>query len=370
MKKRYFPTLAIVFALLLTLLMIPKARKLTSPDFKVFYVAARHVLVDPENLYRVSPDRYLYPPSAAILLTPFALTDHYVFFQWAWHALLGIVLGALALVSGPALLSLVVLTRYLLNTFGYGQINLVVLGLVALAGAWLKRRPAAAGTAWAAAVGFKVYPAVFAPIFLPRGQRRGFLFGLAAGLLLLLLPLVVFGPTLGITLYGEFIAALRDKGSPLHSHNQSLQALLMRLFSGQSFYLHAIGETNWTIATLPEGLVRAVAYAVGGLLAALSWKKALAEPEKTDGLLSAGAFSFLFLSHLVWKDYLLFLYFPLREGFDRWPRRYSYAVAAGFLALATFSSMDIVGPALSTRFDAAGIHFWGIVLVWMTWIRR
>lgn len=370
MRNNKFFLAAIAFALLLTVATIPKARKLGSPDFRVFHVAARHVLVDPENLYRISPDRYLYPPSAAVLLTPFALTDNFSVFQWLWHGMLGILLAALASVSGAALAAMLLLTRYLANSFGYGQINLVVMAILFLAGYCLRKRPAGAGAAWAVATGFKVYPAIFAPMFLPAGQRRGFFWGAGAGALLLLLPFVVFGPALGLQLYGEFLEALRAKGSPLHSHNQSFTALFLRLFSGQGFELHGVGETNWSVFAVPEGLLRAAAYGVGGALVLLSWRKALRQPARVSGLLSAGAFSVIFLSHIVWKDYLLFLYFPLTELFSRLPRRRAYLLAGLFLALVTLSSMDVVGAALSSRLDAACIHLWAAVLVWTAWIRN
>lgn len=371
MKKHGLKIWAVGFALLFTLVMIPKARKLTSPDFKVFYVAARHVLVDPENLYRVSPDRYLYPPSAAILLTPFAVTEHYAFAQWAWHGLLGVTLAFLGAASAGALAALVVLSRYLAISFGYGQINLIVIGILALAGFYLRRaKSGGAGAAWAVATGFKVYPAVFAPLFLPRGRWRGFAVGMATGSGLLLLPFVVFGPTLALQLYGEFLEALRAKGLPLYSHNQSIPALLLRFLGGQPFYLQAVGDLDWSIAAWPVVYVRALAYAIGGMLAALSWRKARREPAAVDTALSAGAFSVIFLSHIVWKDYLLFLYFPLRELFAAWPRRRSFLLAGALVAVITLSSMDVVGAPLATRFDAAGIHLWAGVLVWLAWIRK
>jgi hypothetical protein len=357
----------LAFALVIGLAMIPKTKILGSPDFKVFYVAARHVIVDPENLYRVSPDRYLYPPSAAVLLTPFAITDNFEFFRWAWHGMLMVLLGLLSGVSGAALAAMLVLTRYLLNTLGYGQINLFVLSLLALAGWALSRRKLSlAGGAWAIATGFKVYPAVFGLAFLPKKRWPALLWGLGVGALLLLLPILVFGPSLAGQLYQEFFHALRDKGSPLHSHNQSIQALVMRLFSGQSFPLHSVGETNWSVMVLPEMLVRAAAYLLGAVLVALSWKKA----KKVDDAWSAGAFTILFLSHIVWKDYLLFLYFPLRQLFATLPKKQAWALGMGFLVLVTVSSMDVVGAPLASRLDAACIHLWAAILVWCVWIKR
>jgi hypothetical protein len=100
MKRGRVLLLAAILALGLCLGTLKKAGSLGSPDFKVFYTAARHVFTDPENIYRVSPDRYLYPPSTALLLTPFGFSENYPAHQWAWHGLLGAVLFALSSVSG------------------------------------------------------------------------------------------------------------------------------------------------------------------------------------------------------------------------------------------------------------------------------
>ncbi|RZA04266.1 MAG: hypothetical protein EOP11_15485 [Proteobacteria bacterium] len=112
-----------------------------------------------------------------------------------------------------------------------------------------------------------------------------------------------------------------------------------------------------------------MALALGGLAAALSWKKAMRDPDSVDGALSAGAFSLLFLSHIVWKDYFLFLYFPLRELFAKLARPRAIGLGLAFLALVTFSSMDIVGAPFAARLDAGGIHLWAGVLIWATWLK-
>lgn len=360
---------AALFALVITLATIPRAAKLDSPDFKVFYVAARHVLTEPANLYKISPDRYLYPPSAAILLTPFAFTENFAFHQWVWHGLLGLIVFALASGGGAALAAMAVLCRYLANSFGYGQINLIVMGLLALAGLWLARRPQRAGGVWALAVSLKVYPVVFAPAFFPKESRKGILAAAAAGSAILLLPFLVFGPSLAIQLYGEFFTALESKGMPLHSHNQSITALLLRLFTDQSFHLHSVGDTQWTLLALPQGAVVATAWAFGAVFTALSWLRAK-DRRSGEAFLSAAAFSIIFLSHIVWKDYLLFLFFPLAEVFRRYPRRQAVMIAVAFLLPITLSSPDIVGFKAATRLDAACIHLWAAILVWIAWWRK
>jgi hypothetical protein len=216
------------------------------------------------------------------------------------------------------------------------------------------------------AVSLKVYPLVFAPAYLKKGSRRAWLGALAAGLALLSLPLLCFGPALGVSLYGEFLQALRSKGLPIYSHNQSFAALGLRLFTDQPFLLLGYGQTQWTLAQLPAGLVSAAALALGALLAAVSWGKFF---RKGGDPASAAAFCILFLSHIVWKDYLLFLYFPLKEIFRLAPRRFSYALAAAVLAVVTFSSPDVLGAAVATRLDGACIHLWTAVLVWIAWLR-
>lgn len=371
MKKGRALVLAAVLALGLALGTLKKARSLESPDFKVFYTAARHVFTDPENIYRVSPDRYLYPPSTAVLLTPFALTDRYPVHQWSWHAALALIVFCLSSASGAGLAAMIVLTRYLAISFSYGQINLVVIGLLALAGrAGLRGRWGAGGALWALAAAVKVYPLALAPMFFPRARWRGFL---AAGLVLLfllLLPFLVFGPALAAQLYSEFLGAIESKGLPLHSHNQSIAAFLQRVFTSQEFYLHAVGPMRWGVLELDPAFLRGLAWALGGLLAALSWMRAWARGLDPSSALSAGAFSILFLSHIVWKDYLLFLYFPLRELFARLTRRQAWALGAGVIALITASSPDLVGHPLSTRLDAACIHLWAALVVWAVWWRK
>lgn len=366
MLRRRLVILAFFFALVISVATARKARSLGSPDFKVFYTAAHFVLSEPANMYRVSPDRYLYPPSTAILLSPFGLLP-YTVAQWLWHGILGLLLFVFCSLSWPSFFAMALLTRYLTISFFYGQINLPVLALLAGAGMWLRTRAEVAGVFWAFATSIKVYPAVFAPAFLPSKERRGLWTGMAAGFLLLLLPVLFFGPALAVDLYQQFFAALGAKGMPLHSHNQSFAALLLRTLTDDHFYLHAVGDEKWTLLKLNPVFVRGLALAIGGALAVCSWWKVLRKGEAWAT--SATAFSVLFLSHIVWKDYSLLLYFPLLEIFGRLPKRKAIQLGAACLAVITLSSPDIVGHPLSTRLDAACVHLWVAVLVWGTWMR-
>jgi len=363
--------IAAVLALCIALGTLKKAKSLGSPDFKVFYTAAQHARKSPENIYRLSPDRYLYPPSTAILLSPFAFTDSYAIHQWSWHGFLAITLFALASLSGAALAAMVLLVRYLAITFSYGQINLVLIGLLAYIG-WLARRDkwALSGALWALATSLKVYPVVLAPFFVPRVRWGAFLGASVLGLGLVLSPFLFFGFSLGTDLYEEFFQALQSKGLPLHSHNQSIAAFLLRVFTDQEFYLHAVGPSRWGVLTISPAILGALAWGIGGSLVSLSWWRAWRRGLSSEVALSAAAFSILFLSHIVWKDYLLFLFFPLREIFARLSRRQCWLFGGAFLAMVTFSSPDIVGHPISTRLDAACIHLWAAALVWWAWWKK
>ncbi len=350
---------------------VKKARGLESPDFKVFYTAARHALVDPENIYRISPDRYLYPPSTALLLTPFAFSDFYPLHQWSWHTLLAVILFALSSISGAALAAMAVLTRYLAITFNYGQINLVVIGLMAFAGySGMRGRWMGGGVLWALASGLKVYPFAFGPVFLTRARWKAWAGALLLAALFALAPFVIFGPALGAQLYREFLVALGNKGLPLHSHNQSISAFLQRVFSNQEFYLHAVGPMRWGVLDLSPSLLRGIAVVIGASLALASWLRAWKRGLDPASALSAGAFSILFLSHIVWKDYLLLLYFPLRELFASLGKKQAWALGIGIVLLITSSSPDLVGAPLATRMDAASIHLWAAGLVWAVWWKK
>lgn len=359
---------AALFAFALCLATVPKARKLESPDFKVFYTAARHAVETPGDMYKKSPDRYLYPPSTAPLLVPFAFSENYPFHQWTWHAFLGILLFLLARVSWAALAAMALLTRYLAVTFGYGQINLLVMASLAAAGVNLGKN-ALSGSLFVFATSLKVYPAVLFPAYLRRFSWGSALGMAGTALALFLFPLLLFGWAPGWELYRDFFLALADKGLPVYSHNQSFSALLLRLFSDQSFLLHGVGETKWTLAALAPGAVRSFALLLGASLSGFTWWKAWRRNE-VDSFLSAAAFSVLFLSHIVWKDYLLLLYFPLRELFSRLEKRPAWTLAGVILAIVTFSSPDVLGAGAASRLDAACIHLGLAILVWGTWWKR
>lgn len=356
--------IAALFAIVITVATATKAKNLGSPDFKVFYTAAQFAHTSPELMYRVSPDRYLYPPATAIFLEPFAFSDNYEMHRWIWHFILGTLLFLLCADSWASLLAMLLLTRYLTITFFYGQINLPLIALMAAAGASFGKN--ISGFFWAFATCLKIYPAVLFPAYLVRGRRKAILTAGFTMLVVLLLPFLYFGWQQGIFLYGEFLWALKAKGLPLHSHNQSISSLLLRLFTDQKFHLHSVDDLKWTLYVLPVWLLKTVALCIGGCIAFFSWKIALKRGTAAAAL-SAAAFSMLFLSHIVWKDYILMLYFPLKEILTHLPRRKAWIYGGIFLSIVTLSAPDVFGFQISSRLDAACVHLFAAILVWTTW---
>ncbi len=100
-------------------------------DFSVFYEAWRLVLTGHgSDIYRVSPDRFLYAPGFAWLLSPLGLLPRNISLL-IWCLMKAAVVAFVALSFGGTLESLwavVLLARPLLIDFQYGQVNTLILG--------------------------------------------------------------------------------------------------------------------------------------------------------------------------------------------------------------------------------------------------
>lgn len=357
---------ALLFSLLIAGLTAPKVKALDSPDFKVFYTAGRHAVHSPELLYTVSPDRYLYPPEASLFFIPFSLTDRWELHRWSWHFFLASVLFLLASGSWAALGSAALLSRYLAINFGYGQVNLVVLALMIFVSALLARKKIAAGIVWAIACLTKIFPAVQLVEFLLRRRFSELALAATAVIGLVLITVGFWGWDTALSLHQQFFSAIGSKGLPLHSHNQSFSALFLRLCTHEVFELHTVAYVSWGVVSLPAWLAKALAFMLGGALSYFSWRKAALRALPWD-FCAAALFSVLFLSHLVWKDYFVFLFVPLCQILEVRQRGWIPLVVV-FVMLVTLSSRDVVGPYNAAFLDAACIHLWAAILVWWGWV--
>ncbi len=344
----------------------PRMLRLDSPDFKVFHVAAKHALYQPENLYKISPDRYLYPPSTALLLAPFGFTDSWRFHQWSWHLVISLVVFFLAKQSWFFFFGILCLNRYLAINFGYGQINPLLLLMVFVTSRSLALNKSWAALTWPLASILKVYPLVQGIEFLHRRRWRELALAAAMFLLLLFLPFVFWPVDLAIELHRQFFQALEAKGLPTDSGNQSLLALFVRFFTLQPFQLHPFGEVQWGFATISRDLLSVAFFAVAGISLFFTWKKAIARKLALDSAAAMG-FSLIFLSHIVWKDYFIFLLFPLVQFLELKPARWKGIIGV-YLAMVYLSSPEIITHYWSARLDAINIHYWAAIWIWVHWL--
>ncbi|MCO5144531.1 MAG: glycosyltransferase 87 family protein, partial [Oligoflexia bacterium] len=272
--------------------------------------------------------------------------------------------------SWAKIFSMLLLTRYLLITFGYGQVNLALLAGLSLLSTNLSSRWK--GFVWASVSVIKIYPLVFGLGFLLQKAKAVLLSAMISLFLFSLIPLFYLWKS-PFFLYEEFLRSLESKGFPLHSHNQSISALLQRAFTDQEFPLHAVGVEKWAFLQLDIGFVKIIAFLVGALLSGSIWWLAFKknkEKHNFEYYLAAGSFSVLFLSHIVWKDYLLFLFFPLAQIFkDQTPKHLKTLAVLSLLFVTLFSSPDVMGAPLGTRLDAACIHLWGALFIALIWAK-
>jgi hypothetical protein len=215
-------------------------------DFNVYYRAGHRVLHG-HAIYPVDDsDRFLYAPIFAIAFAPLAaLPRHlaqFVFFAINAFSLIELILGAgvilfgrerqlpAALIVVPVLLSF----RFIDNNFDHGQINLPTLALIVWAIIYAdESHDAWAGLMLAAAILIKPF-AILAAIHL--AIRRHFAtlgWTVVAGLALIVVPFVIFGPRGWIDQTGAYATAVASMTNRYRTMltNQSAVSAVARLMS-------------------------------------------------------------------------------------------------------------------------------------------
>jgi hypothetical protein len=215
-------------------------------DFNVYYRAGHRVLLGHAIYPPDDSDRFLYAPIFAIGFAPLALLPRhlaqFVFFLINAFSLIELILGAgvilfgrerqlpAALIVVPVLLSF----RFIDNNFDHGQINLPTLALIVWAIAYAdESHDASAGLMLAAAMLIKPF-AVLAAIHLAI-RKRFFTLGWAvvAGVALLVVPVVIFGPRGWIDQTAAYLTAIASMTNRYRTMltNQSAVSAVARLMS-------------------------------------------------------------------------------------------------------------------------------------------
>ena len=215
-------------------------------DFNVYYRAGHRVLRGLAIYPPADSDRFLYAPVFAILFAPLAaLPRHlaqFVFFAVNAFSLIELILGAgvilfgrerrlpAALIVVPVLLSF----RFIGNNIEHGQINLPTLALIVWAIIYAgESRDGLAGLMLAAAILIKPF-AVLAALHLAIRRRFGALgWAVAAGIALIVVPIVIFGPHGWIDQTGAYLNAVASMTNRYRMMltNQSAVSAVARLMS-------------------------------------------------------------------------------------------------------------------------------------------
>ena len=215
-------------------------------DFNVYYRAGYRALHGLAIYPPDDSDRFLYAPIFAVGFAPLAaLPRHlaqFVFFAVNAFSLIELILGAgvmlfgrarrlpAALIVVPVLLSF----RFINNNFEHGQINLPTLALIVWAIVYAdESHDAWAGLMIAAAVLIKPF-AILAALHLAIRRRFAAVgWAVVAGVALLIVPIVVFGPRGWLDQTGAYAVAIASMANRYRTMltNQSAVSAFARLMS-------------------------------------------------------------------------------------------------------------------------------------------
>lgn len=254
-----------------------------------------------------------HPPGAVLLGLPFGLLTSYHQAAALWNGLsLAALLTAVAVMLAELrvrispwlwlpLLGAAMLYNPLRQQVNQGQLNGVLLLVLTLAWqSWRRERPALTGTWLALATVLKLFPGLLFLLLLARGQWRGLLVGMAAGLGLTLMGVVILGVPAHVDYVTKVLPAVHD--FRCGKLNASLPGLFTKLFVGSEFekvqpWL-AAPAVAWGL-TLAAGL---------GLAALVIWQ---ARRRPADQAFCVALTAMTLASPITWDHSLLLLTLPL-----------------------------------------------------------
>ena len=287
-------------------------------DFNVYYRAGHRVLHGHAIYPSDDSDRFLYAPIFAIAFAPLALLPRhlaqFVFFAINAFSLIELILGAgvilfgrerklpAALIVVPVLLSF----RFIDNNFDHGQINLPTLALIVWAIIYAdESQDAWAGLMLAAAILIKPF-AILAALHL--AIRRHFAtlgWAVVAGIALLVVPIVIFGPHGLIDQTSAYVTAIASMTNRYRTMltNQSAVSAVARILS---LRVGNDAETSATATIVGMGLEIILVAAV------LLWDWMSGAREKFAGSLAlCGLFCLMpSFAPISWKSYYAAMLVP------------------------------------------------------------
>jgi alpha-1,2-mannosyltransferase len=288
-------------------------------DLQVYVYAVKDMFAGKDIFATTTPFwslYFIYPPIAAILMTPLALGP-YVFWQVVWTG--GLVWAQQSVLKrcgaprgwklGLLGIAVVLAVEPIRTTLGYGQVNTVLMALVVadlLPDRPEQRRRIPQGTLIGLAAAIKLTPALFVIFMFLIGKRRAAITAIISFAVFTGIGAVLLFPQT-VVFFGGLSGGDTRTASPLYTGNQSLLGVFFRL-----------GDSSRTTTLL--GLAVAAVLAVLGCLIAASWWR---NNEKVFAVAIVGLTTCL-ASPLSWTHHYVWI-LPmgmavLSPGVPRWAR--------------------------------------------------
>jgi alpha-1,2-mannosyltransferase len=344
------------------------------------YTAAGEAVLRGQDIYAAHNSRgwfYVYPPTFALLMAPFALIPLF------WASLLWYVLSVLMVfyavrrsysmmlkcnrvtkkIFWLVVISLLLISWPLVSALEHGQSTPLLLLLVTLALAYEQdRRDICGGIALGGAILLKVFPILLLSYFVWR--RRWRFLAAAAGCLALgwALPAIRYGWTKNVHLWSEWFSRvlLPAISKEPASHHYALYSTLLdpSMLNNQSLSVVLFRVTgNGDSRFLALAIVIAMAAVM--LVAGRHYR-----PENEHVVLSALIAWMLLASPIAWAHYFILLLFPLAvllsfTESSQAPkcRRIAFGASAGFAILC-------IVDATSYSLQSLGVLCWGTMVLW------
>jgi Glycosyltransferase family 87 len=287
-------------------------------DFNVYYRTGHRVLQGLAIYPPDDKDRFLYAPIFAIAFAPLAALPRHLaqllFFAINAFALVEFVLGAGVILFGrerrlpAALIVLPLLLAFVFidNNIEHGQINLPTLALIVWAIVAVEEsHNASAGAMLAAAILIKPFAVLAALYLLMRGRFAALGWTMAAGIALLIAPIVFFGPHRWIDQNAAYLTAMLSMTNRYRTMitNQSAVSAVARLMS---LRIGPDAETS-SIPTVVGMALEMILVA-----AVLVWDSIVREPGTLRGRLAlCGLFCLMpSFAPISWKSYYAAMLLP------------------------------------------------------------
>jgi Glycosyltransferase family 87 len=190
-------------------------------DFNTYYLAGERVLGGLPIYPPTDSDRFLYAPIFALGFAPIAALPlklaQLAFFIVNAFALVELVIGTGVMLFGrerqlPAALIVIPVAlcfRFIGNNIEHGQINLIVFAVIVWAIIYSdEKRAPLAGLMLAAAILIKPFAILAAAYIFIRGRFNSFGWTIVGGIILIVAPVVIFGPHRWVLQTTEYVQAI------------------------------------------------------------------------------------------------------------------------------------------------------------------